>query len=294
MTVAQAIAVATLRLRQGPGVASIVRASALSDAQLLLGEVLHEERAWLLAHGDQPLTGDLLALYGRFIDERQKGMPVPYLTHRAGFYGREFYVDEHVLVPRPESEHIIEAAIDDVRARIALGARTVAVCDVGTGSGALGLTIAAECVHATLVAGDASSAALAVARRNALTLGLNERATFVVSDLGQALMTLGPFDCVVANLPYVPSARVPAPPDPVGFEPRLALDGGADGLALYRRFIGELPALAGPGASAYLEAAPGTIEPLATLVEAAFPHAHIEIGEDYAGCERFIAVSALR
>jgi release factor glutamine methyltransferase len=97
-----------------------------------------------------------------------------------------------------------------------------------------------------------------------------------------------PFDVLVANLPYVPTAAIPTAPDPLACEPLLALDGGADGLALYRRLIPQLPPLLAPGAVVVLEAAPGTIEPLAALVAGAFPDARVEIGADYAGLPRFV------
>jgi release factor glutamine methyltransferase len=220
-----------------------------------------------------------------------RGVPVAYLTHKAGFFGREFYVDEHVLVPRPESEHVVEAALDDVRSRLAEGAREVRVCDIGTGSGALAITLAAECGRARVAASDISEGALRVARRNAAANGVGERIAFARGDLGEPLVGYGPFDCIVANLPYVPRSVVPERPDPVGFEPLVALDGGDDGLDLYRRLIAQLPRLAAPRASVWLEAAPATIDPLASLVEAAYPRAHIEVGEDYAGCERYLAIT---
>ncbi len=290
MTIAQALATAILRLRTSQATPANVRAEALADAQILLGEVLQADRAWLLAHGNEELDRNLSEIFGVLIGERMRGVPVAYLTHKAGFFGREFYVDEHVLVPRPESEHLIEAALDDVRARLAEGAREVRICDIGTGSGALAVTLAAECERARVFAADVSEDALWVARRNAGTHGVAERVTFVRGDLGEPLVEFGPFDCVIANLPYVPSAAVPRQPDPVGFEPLLALDGGADGLDLYRRLLTQLPRLAAPRASLWFEAAPATLDPLSALVEAACPEAYIEVGEDYAGCERFLSI----
>lgn len=290
MTIAQALATAILRLRTSQATPANVRAEALADAQILLGEVLQADRAWLLAHGNEELDGSLSEIFGVLIGERMRGVPVAYLTHKAGFFGREFYVDEHVLVPRPESEHLIEAALDDVRARLAEGAREVRVCDIGTGSGALAVTLAAECRQVRVFAADISEGALRVACRNAGTNGVAERVTFVRGDLGEPLVEFGPFDCVIANLPYVPSGVVPQQPDPVGFEPLVALDGGADGLDLYRRLLAQLPRLAAPRASLWFEAAPATLDPLSALVEATYPFAYIEVGEDYAGCERFLSI----
>jgi release factor glutamine methyltransferase len=291
MTIAQALAVAILRLRTSAETPANVRAEAFGDAQILLGEVLQADRAWLLAHGAEELDPSLNEIFGVLVGERMRGVPIAYITHKAGFFGREFYVDEHVLVPRPESEHVVEAVLDEVRSRLADGVPEVRVCDVGTGSGALAVTLAAECERARVYASDISGEALRVARKNAADHGLGERLTFVRGDLGEPLVAHGPFDCIVANLPYVPSERVPQQPDPVGFEPLVALDGGADGLALYRRLIAQLPRLAAPRASVWFEAAPATIDPLSALVEAAYPNAHIEVGEDYAGCERYLAIT---
>ena len=102
-----------------------------------------------------------------------------------------------------------------------------------------------------------------------------------------------PFDVVVANLPYVPTAEIPLAPDPVGYEPRVALDGGADGLALYDRLLAQLPRILADDASVFFEAAPATIERLAAAVQRTFAHAHVEIGEDYAGLERFVQFTLL-
>jgi release factor glutamine methyltransferase len=291
MTIAQALAVAILRLRKSPETPPNVRDEAFADAQILLGEILQADRAWLLAHGAEELDPSLNEIFGVLVGERMRGVPVAYLTHKAGFFGREYYVDEHVLVPRPESEHVVEAVLDELRSRLADGARDVRVCDIGTGSGALAVTLAAECEGARVVASDISADALRVARKNAADHGLGERIAFVQGDLGEPLVARGPFDCIVANLPYVPSKAVPQQPDPVGYEPLVALDGGPDGLEPYRRLIAQLPSLAAPRASVWFEAAPATIDPLSALVEAAYPAAHIEVGEDYAGCERYLAIT---
>lgn len=290
MTIAQALAVGVMRLRS-PSAALEIRDSARADAQILLGEVLETDHARLLAHGGEELDADLLDVFGLLLNERMRGVPIPYLTHKVGFYGREFYVDEQVLIPRPESEHVVEAALADLRAKTLAKPRVYAL-DVGTGSGALAITLAAELPALNVIATDVSAAALAVARRNARGLGVAERIEFVQADLVSALAGRR-FDCVVANLPYVPSAEIPLPPHPVGFEPLVAVDGGVDGLVLYRRLIRELAPLLEPGAGLFLEAAPGTIYPLAELVQAAFAGVHIEIGEDYAQLERYVAATVV-
>jgi release factor glutamine methyltransferase len=261
------------------------------DARRLLGHVLGRDTAWLLAHDDERVCERDRRRFEALVARRAGGEPVSYIVGSAWFYGRAFAVTVDVLVPRPETELLVEAALDDIRSRRAQAARPLRVCDVGTGCGAIALTLAAEEPALEVVASDVSAAALEVAARNATSLGVAGRVRFVLGDLAAPLLGLAPFDCLVANLPYVPSGAVPERPDPVGFEPRLAIDGGKDGLALYRRLIDRLPLMLGPAAVAMLEAAPGTVGPLAALAQRSLPRSHIEIGEDYAGLERWVSIT---
>ncbi len=152
------------------------------------------------ARVDDATLAEVRALVAR----RAQGEPVAYLTGTAWFYGRAFAVGPDVLVPRPETELVVEAALDDLRAKALRGKRP-RVCDVGTGSGAIALTIAAEAPEARVTASDRSQAALEVARRNARRLGVDGRVRSVAGDLAEPLLPEAPFDCVVANLPYVPT-----------------------------------------------------------------------------------------
>jgi release factor glutamine methyltransferase len=201
-----------------------------------------------------------------------------------GFYRREFAVNEHVLVPRPETEHLIEDALEFMHAT---GLRRV--LDVGTGSGAIACTLAGEVSDAIVTATDVSIQALAVAARNAARLSVEGRCAFVLADIAPA--DANPYDVIVANLPYIPSADVPQRPDPVGFEPRVATDGGADGLDQYRKLLARAPGLVLGGALILMEAAPPTMAGLRTLAEEAFPRAAITVHRDYAGLERYIRVA---
>ena len=288
MTIAAALAVGIMRLRSREAPPEI-RSSASVDAQALLGEVLDADRAWMLAHGSEELDGDLLDVFGLLLDERMRGVPLAYLTHQAGFYGRMFYVDERVLVPRPETEHLLEAALNDLRRRSSDGSGLHAL-DVGTGSGALALSLAAELPQLRVTATDVCAEALAVAERNARALGLRSRVEFLACDLASQANGRR-FDCVVANLPYIPTADIPLPPNPVGFEPLVALDGGEDGLHAYRRLVEQLPQLVAPTGSAFLEAAPPATSALAGLLTRAFANADVRIHEDYAGLSRFVSVT---
>jgi release factor glutamine methyltransferase len=258
------------------------------DAQVLLAHVSQRDRAWLLGHAREAVDEQLESRFAALIERRAAGEPVAYIMGSAGFFGREFLVTPEVLVPRPETEHLVEAAFSALRSQ-----RTQArVADIGTGSGAIAVTLALELPDIRVYATDISAGALAVASENAVQLGAAGRVVFLEGDLGAPLAPYAPFTCVLANLPYVRSAEVPLLPHPVGYEPRVAVDGGPDGLVLYGRLLEQLPPLLAPGASCFFEAAPDTIEPLAALIERRLPRAHVEIGEDYGGLERFVAVTA--
>jgi release factor glutamine methyltransferase len=255
------------------------------DASLLLEHVTGATRDVFIAFGGRVLSDEEAAAFEACVARRRRGEPVAYITGSAGFYGRTFAVDENVLVPRPETEHIVEAAIMDARGR---GKTAGRIADIGTGSGAIAISLAAELPDAWVFGTDISRAAVALARRNAARNDVFQSCTFLHGDLAAPLVRFAPFDTIVANLPYIPTAEIPRSPDPVSYEPLLALDGGADGLELYRRLIAQLPVVAAAGATVFFEAAPGTIEPLAALVEAAFGGAYVEIGDDYGGLDRFV------
>lgn len=288
MTVAQALAAGRARLRKAADNLPALGDSIRADAQRLFGEAAGRDSGWLLAHADAPVDAGAYRRYEGLIERRSAGVPLAYVLGRAGFYGREFIVDERVLVPRPETEHLVEAALADLRGR---KRGTGRIADIGTGSGAIAVTLACELAGARIVGTDASAPALAVANQNARRLGVAARCRFIAGDLAAPLAAAGPFDCIVANLPYVPTGAVPQVPNPVGYEPRLAVDGGRDGLDLYRRLLAQLPALLAAGAGCFFEAAPPTIELLAELCERAFPAALVAVGEDYAGLERFVAIT---
>ena len=235
-------------------------------------------RAFVRVHPDAAIDPELAR-------RRAEGEPLAYITGFAGFYGREFAVDPRVLIPRPETEHLVEDAVAFLR-----DSGRTAVLDVGTGSGAIACTLAAEVPAAFVDGTDVSAAALAVAQENAVRLGVANRCTFTLADIVSSYSRR--FDLIVANLPYVPSADVPAKPDPVGFEPRVATDGGPDGLVQYRKLLDAAPRLAAPGALLLLEAAPPTMAALRVLAEEAFPEAAVSVCRDYAGLDRFVRIAA--
>jgi release factor glutamine methyltransferase len=283
VTVAAALQAAQARL-------AATSESARFDARLLLEAACGRDGARLIAYPEHELDEAAAARYGGYLERRSAGEPVAYIIGSAGFYGRTFLVDPRVLIPRPESEHVVEAALDHLRSRRAGGAHALRAADVGTGSGALAITLAAELDGLQVAASDLSADALDVAAKNAAANGVAERVHFAQGDLLEPLAAHGPFDCIVANLPYIPSAEVPGRPNPAGYEPRLALDGGADGLDLYRRLLAAVAGSCALGAMLFFEAAPGTIQALAVLAERALPGAAVEVGADYAGLERYVSV----
>lgn len=260
-----------------------------ADAMLLLEHALARPRSWMAAYGEELVSTDAAAAFRSSCEQRNAGMPAAYIVGSVGFYGREFGVNPSVLVPRPETEHLVDEAIAFLRKRDDAGK---AVLDVGAGSGALACTIAAE-TGAELYGTDVSAAAIEIATENARRLGVAARCSFHQGDLTEPVGGRR-FDLVVANLPYIPTADLPQPPDPVSFEPRVALDGGPDGLSVYRRLLPPLPQLLNPNAMVLVEAAPPTIAGLANLVRAALPNFAISVHNDYAGLARYVKAERSR
>ena len=266
-------------------VAALLSESGHADAPLLLAHVLERDRSWLIAHGDDRPRECDAQRFRSLLQRRRDGVPVAYLIGSAGFYGRDFLVNQHVLVPRPETEHLVDEALGFITG-------AMRVLDVGTGCGAIACTIAAV-TGATVDATDVSTAALEVAQANARRLRVADRCKFYIGDLARPVAGKR-YDVIIANLPYIPSADLPRPPDPASFEPRLALDGGPDGLALYRKLMRDLADLVEPGGIVLLEAAPPTIEELTALLRTALPNFAISVGSDYAGLARYVKASSKR
>ncbi|GAC1574754.1 MAG: peptide chain release factor N(5)-glutamine methyltransferase [Candidatus Elarobacter sp.] len=279
MTIGEALRDAAVRLEPVGGTGRL-------DALFLLehaGDVSSKE---MIAHRVRELAPDAVRRFEALVASREAGTPLAYVTGEAGFYGRMFGVDPRVLVPRPETEIAVEWAVRHLRA---IGREHGTAADVGTGSGAIAVTLACELPELGVYASDVSQPALAVARRNAARNEVFQHVTFLRGDLAAPLLRYAPFDCVIANLPYVPSADCSPAPDPVSFEPRLARDGGAiDGLDLYRRLVPELPNLIAPRGIVVLEAAPANVRTLEALVREALPEAGVETIQDYAGLDRHI------
>lgn len=278
----EALAWARAQLDAAPGAEPL-------DAAILLAHVLSLPRAALLAHPETPLSAPLSARFAALVTRRAAGEPVAYLTGRRAFYDRDFLVTPDVLIPRPETEHLIEAALSWAQQRAKRGAG-LRVADIGTGSGAIAVTLAVYLPDARLHAIDRSPAALEVARQNAGRAGVAGRITFHQGDLLRPLLDAGErVDLIAANLPYIPSADLDAL-DVARHEPRLALDGGPDGLDAIRRLLAQMPdALAAPGL-ALLEIGAGQGAAVRALAERALPGAAIAVLADYAGHDRLLRI----
>lgn len=232
-------------------------ATAQRDAELLLLHVAGITRADLMTHPERELTERQSNHYQAAITRRAHHEPVQHILGKQEFYGRDFIVNRLVLIPRPETEHVVESAL-------AIRPEPKSILDIGTGSGILAITLALELPNATVTATDISTAALAVAQKNAQQLGAEERVGFVISDLFAALGDER-FDCIVSNPPYVATSEV-LEPQVREYEPATALYAGEDGLAIYRRLIPEAAGHLAPGGHLLLEIGHGQRDALEQML----------------------------
>jgi release factor glutamine methyltransferase len=249
------------------------------DAELLLAHVLKKDRVALYTHFDQPLEPDELAEYRELIKRRLAGEPVAYLVGMKEFRSLELLVDARVLVPRPDTEAAVELALSRVA-----GNEAPRVVDVGTGSGAIALALKKALPAASVTAIDRSPDAAEVARENARRLQLDVEV--LVGDLFAPVE--GSFDLIVSNPPYIPTGELATLPPEVKREPRLALDGGADGLDVIRRLIGDARARLNAGGSLVMEVGDGQAPEVAALLQGA-GYVDVETAKDLAGIERAVA-----
>lgn len=220
------------------------------EARLLLAHVVRKPAAWLLAHADEPLPAEARKAFQTLAARRAAGEPVAYLLRRREFYGREFSVSPAVLIPRPETELLVEISLEKVGA-----GTTATILDLGTGSGCIALTLALERPQACVTAVDASPAALAVAQENARRLGADERGAgvrFLLSNWFAAVEGER-FDLIVGNPPYIAAADPHLGQGDLRHEPSAALASGEDGLEALSKIITAAPAHLVPGGSLWLE-----------------------------------------
>ena len=250
-------------------------------AEVLLCHALHRERVYLYAHATDPLTEVAWIHYGRYLHERMQGKPTQYITGRQEFFGREFRVSPDVLIPRPETEHLVEAAM----ARLSPGDR---VLDAGTGSGAIAVTLALE-TSARVFACDLSLPALEIAAANGARLGA--RVCWLAADLASALSDHS-LDMLVSNPPYVSSVDEPTLQHEVrAWEPHLALFAGPTGAEVYLRLIEQARRVLKPGGWLLLELGYNSLEPVRSMLSmlSMLGVPDMEVIPDLAGFPRVLA-----
>ena len=247
-------------------------------AEVLLSHAIRHDRAYLYAHSTDELTELWWIHYGRYLHERLQGKPTQYITHKQEFYGRDFHVGPDVLIPRPETEHLVEAAVSAIRER---GRRQI--LDVGTGSGAIAISIALE-TGVPVLASDISTAALAVARQN--REALNAPVRLFASDLLDAVDRQS-IDLLVSNPPYVPARdKANVQREVRDWEPEVALYGGDDGGAIYRRLIAQAAGVVRPAGQIMLEMGYRSLEQIRPLL--AENWTNVSVIDDLAGLPRVV------
>jgi release factor glutamine methyltransferase len=249
----------------GEGIARLGAAASETprlDAELLLGHVTSLERTALLAHPGAPVGDGAVVRYREALARREAGEPVAYIRGLKEFYGLAFSVDRRALIPRPETERLVELAEAEIARRLVAaprpaGSPPIEVVDAGTGSGAVIVALAVALRRrgmldeVRLLATDVAGEAVVLARENAVAHAVGDRIDFSVADLLPD--GTGPWDVILGNLPYVRSDVVPHLARATSFEPRVALDGGPDGLAIIGRLVDRLPAALAPDGVALLE-----------------------------------------
>ncbi len=278
---------ATHRLRQHSATPRL-------DVELLLAHTLGWSRTRLLAEPHATLTPAQQATFAALLERRVALEPIAYLTGEREFYGLAIHTDARVLVPRPETELLVEVGLAAIRRRLALPAAPITVVDVGTGSGAISVALAVHTPPTAPVqfyASDIAADALAVAAANCARHGVAARVLLRQGDLLDALPTAvrGQLDVMLSNPPYTILAEVEA--NVLAHEPHLALDGGPDGLAVYRRLLAQVSAWLAPDGDLALEIGAGQADAVRALVQAALPQHHITIHRDLAGHARVVAAT---
>lgn len=257
------------------------------SAEYLLAHALGQKRLQLYLRFDQPVADDELARFRELVRRRLRNEPVQYIVGTTEFYGLEFAVSPAVLIPRPETEHLVEAVVDRQRAVSASG--QASILDIGTGSGIIAITLAAQLPDAHVTAIDVSEAALDIARANASRNKVDDRISLMRQDiLAMELNGIGgPFDVVVSNPPYIAQSEIETlQPEVRAFEPVEALTDGGDGLTFYRRFAALLPRLLRPGGLFAVEIGFGQSDDVINIFSARLRD--IEVIKDYSGIDRVV------
>jgi release factor glutamine methyltransferase len=257
------------------------------DSQVLLAHIIGRPRTWLLAHLDAPLTPPQVDSATRAFVQLQGGSPLPYILGHWEFFGLDLNVTKDVLIPRPETELLVEKAIAWIKA----SPQRTSIADIGTGSGAIAIALAMQLPQVHILATDISPAALSVAKGNAKKFNVEKQIEFIECDLLPDPHIWSPtFNLICANLPYIPTKTLQALPI-YGREPTLALDGGPDGLDVYRRLLKLAPGRLAPRSMMLfeLEASQGTSA--FNLAYDMLDEVSIQLHQDFAGHDRLLEIN---
>ncbi len=263
--------------------------TARQDAELLLCSILKKDRAWLFTHSDEPLDSGNEPLFSNAIERRSRREPLQYIVGNQEFWGLDFSVTPEVLIPRPETELLVESAL-----KILKNVPHCSVIDVCTGSGCVAVSLAHELPGSRIFALDTSGRALDVARQNARKHAVTERIRFLEGDLFKPLEELdlrATFDVITANPPYIPSGDLPAlQPEVRDYEPQVALIAGPRGTEIHERIIHEARHFLKHGGSLIMEMGLGQADALVRIVAESGSYGDPEVLKDLAGIDRvFIA-----
>ena len=287
-------------LRQGIGRLRQADVSSFTlAAELLLLHVTGRDRTWIYSHPEELLSLAEISTFFALVDRRCQGEPTQHLTGRQEFWGLEFAVTPDVLIPRPETEHVVEVALDRLAVRELragrspkLSGESVAIVDIGTGSGCIAMALAKELPSAIIYASDISAAALGVARRNAERLGFAARIRLLESHLFDAFLPLK-FDLVVSNLPYIGRREADSLPREVrDHEPELALYGGEEGYELFGALVAQAQSFLKPGGLLVMELGHDSLPAVQPLLETP-AWANIGVTNDLAGIPRVLSAERL-
>jgi release factor glutamine methyltransferase len=270
-------------LRRARGLLEPVSDSPALDARVLLADTLDRPSSWLLAHDDDVVPAEAETAFQNRLGRCAAGEPLPYVLGWWEFYGRRFVVSASVLIPRPETELLVDLALAEIR-QLSLPARLV---DVGTGSGCVAVSLAAEAPQITVVAADVSRPALEIARTNARFHSVRAQLRLVQASLLEGMA--GGWDILCANLPYVPTGRLPTLAVARN-EPKVALDGGSRGTQLTATVIRALDDLLAPGGLALLEIDEDQAGELMAVAQTSLRGATSELTIDLAGRPRVLQV----